>query len=66
MTLPSYTASEGKVWDWAEPRYGIARDEHGNEIPGELAQIHLYVKTIYMAGNDKIENYIEVEQPKEE
>lgn len=53
FNLTRYDADEGYVFDWAEPRYQI--DIDGNEV-----QEHLYVKTIFVGGNDKIENYIEV------
>ena len=49
-----YDADEGKVFDWAEPRY--FEDENGNQV-----QEHLYVKTLFIGGNDSIDNYIEVE-----
>ena len=50
-----YDADEGKVFDWKEPRYNT--DHDGNEV-----QEHLYAKTIFIGGNDSIENYIEVEE----
>ena len=40
--LVRYDADEGKVFDWAEPRY--VEDEHGKEI-----QEHLYAKTYSLA-----------------
>lgn len=49
-----YDADEGKVFDWKEPRYNT--DPDGNEV-----QEHLYAKTIFIGGNDSIDNYIEVE-----
>ena len=52
--LVRYDADEGYVFDWKEPRYVV--DEEGNEV-----QEHLYVKTLFIGGNDSIENYIEVE-----
>lgn len=52
--LIRYDADEGKVFDWAEPRYQL--DEEGNEV-----QEHLYVKTLFIGSTDNIENYIEVE-----
>lgn len=52
--LTRYDADEGYVFDWKEPRYIV--DEEGNET-----QEHLYVKTLFIGGNDSIENYIEVE-----
>lgn len=51
--LTRYDADEGKVFDWIEPRY--IQDEEGKEI-----QEHLYVKTLFIGGNDSIANYIEV------
>lgn len=50
-----YDADEGKVFDWTEPRY--IEDENGNQV-----QEHLYAKTLFIGGNDSIENYIEVEE----
>lgn len=49
-----YDADEGKVFDWKEPRF--VEDEEGNQVPQ-----HLYAKTIFIGGNDSIDNYIEVE-----
>lgn len=57
--LTRYDADEGMVFDWVEPRY--ITDEEGKEI-----QEHLYVKTLFIGGNDNINNYIEVEAPVEE
>lgn len=59
FALVRYDADEGYVFDWKEPRY--IEDEEGNEV-----QEHLYVKTLFIGGNDTIENYIEVPEPKEE
>ena len=55
FVLTRYDADEGKVFDWKEPRY--IEGEHGEEI-----QEHLYVKTLFIGGNDTIENYIEVDE----
>ena len=52
-----YDADEGKVFDWAEPRF--VEDAEGNKT-----QEHLYVKTLFIGGNDHIGNYIEVEEIK--
>ena len=49
-----YDADEGKVFDWSEPRY--IEDENGKQV-----QEHLYAKTLFIGGNDSIDNYIEVE-----
>ena len=59
FNLIRYDADEGKVFDWKEPRF--IEDEEGNKI-----QEHLYAKTLFIGGNDSIENYIEVDAPKEE
>lgn len=54
FSLIRYDADEGKVFDWVEPRY--IEDENGEQI-----QEHLYAKTLFIGGNDSIDNYIEVE-----
>lgn len=59
FNLTRYDADEGKVFDWKEPRF-IEEDED-NKI-----QEHLYVKTLFIGGNDNIENYVEIEKPVEE
>lgn len=59
FNLVRYDADEGKVFDWAEPRFITELDENGNEVE---VQEHLYAKTLFIGGNDKIENYIEVEE----
>ena len=61
FSLVRYDADEGKVFDWKEPRYNIKRDNEGKEI--ERTQAHLYAKTLFIGGNDSIENYIEVVKP---
>lgn len=58
-TIQRYDADEGKVFDWKEPRF--IEDKEGNKI-----QEHLYVKTLFIGGNDNIENYVEIEKPVEE
>ena len=58
-TIQRYDADEGKVFDWKEPRF--IEDKEGNQI-----QEHLYVKTLFIGGNDNIENYVEIEKPVEE
>lgn len=55
FNLIRYDADEGKVFDWAQPRY--IEDENGKQI-----QEHLYAKTLFIGGNDSIDNYIEVAQ----
>lgn len=59
FNLIRYDADDGFVFDWAEPRF--IQDEDGNEI-----QEHLFVKTLFIGGNDDISNYIEVEAPASE
>ena len=54
-----YDADEGMVFDWVEPRF--IEDAEGNKT-----QEHLYAKTLFIGGNDKIENYIEVSAPEGE
>lgn len=54
FNLVRYDADEGKVFDWAEPRF--IEDAEGNQV-----QEHLLVKTLFIGANDRIENYIEVE-----
>lgn len=55
FNLTRYDADEGMVFDWAEPRY--VEDENGKQV-----QEHLYAKTLFIGGNDNIENYVEVEE----
>lgn len=55
FTLVRYDADEGFVFDWKEPRY--AENETGEQI-----QEHLYAKTLFIGGNDSIDNYVEVEE----
>lgn len=53
FNLVKYEADEGYVFDWKEPRF--VEDAEGNKT-----QEHLYAKTLFIGGNDNIENYIEV------
>ncbi len=55
FNLMRYDADEGKVFDWAEPRFEL--DEEGNEV-----QVHLYARTLFLGITDTIDNYIEVEE----
>lgn len=64
FNLVRYDADEGMVFDWAEPRYDIKRDSEGREI--ERVQTHLYAKTLFIGPSDTINNYIEVDEPKED
>lgn len=59
FNIVRYDADEGNVFDWAEPRF--ITDKEGNKIPQ-----HLYAKTLFIGGNDNIDNYIEVPAPKGE
>lgn len=59
FNLVRYDADEGMVFDWKEARF--IEDENGNKI-----QEHLYAKTLFIGGNDSIDNYVEVEAPVEE
>ena len=63
FNIVRYDADEGKVFDWKEPRFNIGLDEEGKEI--KIPQ-HLYAKTLFIGDNDNIDNYIEVEMPKED
>ena len=58
FNLVRYDADEGFVFDWKEARF--ITDEEGKEI-----QEHLYAKTLFIGGNDNIDNYIEVIAPVE-
>ena len=60
-TVQRYDADEGKVFDWVDLEAHQYEDEDGNKI-----QEHLYVKTLFIGGNDNIENYVEIENPVEE
>lgn len=61
FALTRYDADDGFVFDWKEPRYCDILGEDG-EPTGEQEQLHLYVKTLFIGGNDNIENYIEVKE----
>lgn len=56
FNLTRYDADDGFVFDWKEERW--IENEHGEAI-----QEHLYVKTLFIGGNDDINNYVEVEAP---
>lgn len=55
FNLMRYDADEGKVFDWAKPRY--RKDAEGKEV-----QEHLYVKTLFIGSTDNIDNYVEVSE----
>lgn len=68
FNLVRYDADEGKVFDWAEPHYiyeliDPERPELGEK---QVGQEHLYAKTIFVGPTDNIDNYIEVDAPKED
>ena len=67
FALTRYDADDGKVFDWAEPRYHeepVDMDKpDGEKI---TVQDHLYAVTLFIGGTDSIDNYIEVDEPKEE
>lgn len=56
--LTRYDAEDGMVFDWADAKAHQYKEEDGTVI-----QEHLYAKTIFVGGNDSINNYIEVEEP---
>lgn len=60
FVLTRYDADDGKLFDWKEPRYEDITDENGKPT-GEQIQMHLFVKTLFIGGEDTIENYIEVD-----
>lgn len=59
FNLVRYDADEGKVFDWAEPRF--VEDAEGNQI-----QEHLYATTLFIGETDSILNYVEVDAPSKE
>lgn len=58
FNLVRYDADEGYAFDWKEARF--IEDENGEQV-----QEHLYAKTLFIGGNDTIDNYIEVVKPVE-
>ena len=56
FNLVRYDADDNKVFDWKEVRF--IEDAEGNQI-----QEHLYAKTLFIGGNDTIDNYIEIDTP---
>lgn len=66
FALVRYDADEGKVFDWATPRYDEKLIDPENPEAGvRQEQSHLYAKTVFIGGTDTIDNYIEVDEPKE-
>lgn len=60
FNLVRYDADEGFVFDWVEPHYIEVENEEGIM---EEVQEHLYARTLFIGGNDTIDNYVEVEMP---
>jgi len=57
-----FEAPEGKLYDWAEPRFAYIKDKDGNETQ---EQEHLYAKYLCLGQFDLIDNYILVDAPQE-
>lgn len=57
FNLVRYDADDGFVFDWANLEEHQHYDENDN-----LIQEHLYAKTLFIGGNDSIDNYVEVEE----
>lgn len=57
FNLVRYDADEGFVFDWKEPRYIDIVNDAGETVK---EQEHLYANTIFVGGNDTIDNYVEV------
>ena len=67
FALTRYDADDGKVFDWAEPRYYEEPvDMDKPDGPTKTVQEHLYAKTLFIGGTDSIDNYIEVDKPVEQ
>ena len=60
FNIVRYDADDGMVFDWKEERGHDIFDENMHVIGRE--QEHLYAKTLFIGGNDSIDNYIEVEE----
>lgn len=58
--LVKYEADEGKTFDWKDLDAHKIIDSQGNEI-----QEHLYTEILFLAENDSIDNYIEIDAPVE-
>ena len=64
FSLVRYDSDSGLVFDWAEPRYvDVPNDKDNPEAGTHQEQEHLYAKTVFIGGNDSIDNYIEVAEP---
>jgi hypothetical protein len=60
FSLVRYDADEGMVFDWKDPRFIEETTAEGEKVE---VQEHLYAKTLFIGGNDSIDNYVEVEMP---
>jgi hypothetical protein len=58
--LTAYTAPDGFVYDFAEPRETIIITDGKKEV----IQDHLYAKFLYLNRFDNIKNYVLVKDPK--
>ena len=58
FNITRYDAEDGYVFDWKEPRYHIEYKEDGTQVKHWE---RLLVKTLFIGGNDSIDNYVEVE-----
>ena len=58
FNIVRYDADDNKVFDWKESHY--TENENGEQV-----QEHLYVKTLFIGGNDNINNYVEIDSPLE-
>lgn len=64
FNLIRYDADEGMVFDWKEPRYNEVLINPENPKEGTIQEQELlYAKTLFIGGNDSIDNYIEIEKP---
>lgn len=61
--LIKYDADEGMVFDWLEPHFTEVEVEVDGRMEIQQVQEHLYAKTLFIGGNDSIDNYIEVPEP---
>lgn len=54
--LVKYEADEGKTFDWKDLDAHKTIDNQGNEI-----QEHLYTEILFLAEDDSIDNYVEID-----
>ena len=55
FNIVRYDADEGKVFDWAKPRFV-------KDAEGKMVQKHLNAKTLFIGHTDSIDNYVEVSE----